>query len=140
MQREIPEYVNIEASKMAKSLNIQTVLDVGGEDTPLSMELIKNLDIISPNETELERITGKMASFEDDKELLGVLEELRKNSGNPKLKFLLKLGSKGSRFVDEDNKIYSRGAMKFDDLPIVDTTGAGKKGLLHYYLLTTLIR
>jgi pyridoxal/pyridoxine/pyridoxamine kinase len=29
---------------------------MGGRDDPLSEELIKNIDIISPNETELERI------------------------------------------------------------------------------------
>jgi len=126
MQREIPEYVNLAAAKIAKSLNIQIVLDVGGEDTPISMELISLLDIISPNETELERITGQKASFEDNKQLLEIIADLRNKSNNQKLKFLLKIGSKGSKYVDENNKITSQSAFKFDDLPIVDTTGAGK--------------
>ena len=126
MQREIPEFVNLAAAKMAKSLNIFTVLDVGGEDTPISNELISYLDIISPNETELERITGKKASFEDNKQILEIITDLRKKSNNPNLRFLLKLGSKGSKYVDEKNNIVSRKALKFDDLPIVDTTGAGR--------------
>lgn len=132
MQREIPEFVNIEASKIAKSLNILAVLDVGGEDSEISMDLVSNLDIISPNETELERITGKKASFEKDEEIIHTIEDFRKNSKNPKLKFLLKLGSKGSKFIDENNKIYNQKAFKFDDLPIVDTTGAGNNHFITY--------
>lgn len=125
MQREIPEFVNIQAAKKAKIKNIPVVLDVGGEDSPISLDLLSLLDIISPNETELERITGKKASFENDKEVIDVINDLRVKSNNPNLKFLLKLGSKGSRFINETNKIYSQKALHFDDLPIIDTTGAG---------------
>jgi ribokinase len=126
MQREIPEKINIQASKISKDLNIPIVLDVGGEDSPISNDLISMLDIISPNETELERMTGKKASFENDDEIKAIINHLREESKNQKLKFLLKLGSKGSKFVDENNNIYTQKAYKFDDLPIVDTTGAGK--------------
>jgi ribokinase len=38
---------------------------------------------------------------------------------------LLKLGSKGSLFVDKDNKVLNQSAFHFDELKIVDTTGAG---------------
>lgn len=38
---------------------------------------------------------------------------------------LLKLGSSGSVFIDENNQIYKQKTFKFDDMPILDTTGAG---------------
>lgn len=51
LQREIPEWVNESLSESAKFV----VLDVGGDsNNPISEALIKNLDIISPNETELQ--------------------------------------------------------------------------------------
>jgi len=34
------------------------ILDVGGRDEPLSEELLNLVDILSPNETELERVIG----------------------------------------------------------------------------------
>ena len=50
LQREIPEWVNETLSESAKFV----VLDVGGDSThPISEALLKNVDIISPNETEL---------------------------------------------------------------------------------------
>ena len=33
---------------------------MGGRDDPFSEELIKNVDIISPNETELERVISSV--------------------------------------------------------------------------------
>jgi len=58
MQREIPESINIAACQIAKQegRNITTVLDVGGMDTKISEELLKHINIISPNETELDRL------------------------------------------------------------------------------------
>jgi len=53
LQREIPEYVNLQAAQIAKKAGTQVILDMGGADAPLSEELINCCDIISPNETEL---------------------------------------------------------------------------------------
>ncbi len=50
LQREIPEYVNVIAARVAKEAGTMVILDMGGRDEPLSEELIKNVDIISPNE------------------------------------------------------------------------------------------
>jgi ribokinase len=97
---------------------------MGGEDRPID-KLLGQIDIISPNRTELKRILNREVNVEDDKEIIKALEEMRDKSANKKLCLLLKLGSKGCLFVDVDNKIYKQRAMNFDDLPIVDTTGAG---------------
>lgn len=126
MQREVPEEINIAACKIARKHNVLTVLDVGGVDQPITDELLSLLDIISPNKTELKRITGKEVDLSNESELINVIEELRKKSNNKNLEILLKLGSKGAAHLDKDNKIYHQGAFHFDDLPILDTTGAGK--------------
>lgn len=50
MQREIPEYVNVIAAKIAREAGTLVILDMGGRDELLSHELIHYIDIISPNE------------------------------------------------------------------------------------------
>ena len=86
MQREIPEQINVAASKVAKNAkqNITIVLDIGGMDTKLSDDLLKNIDIISPNETELDRLitsitkkeTCEIESLKNDK-IQALLNELK---------------------------------------------------------------
>jgi ribokinase len=126
MQREVPEEINIAACNLAKKYNVLTVLDVGGVDKPITDELLSLLDIISPNKTELKRISGREVNLENEKELIQVIKELRKKSNNKNLEILLKLGSKGSVFIDKENQIYHQNAFHFNDMPILDTTGAGK--------------
>lgn len=50
LQREIPEYVNVIAAKIAREAGTLVILDMGGRDELLSPELIHYIDIISPNE------------------------------------------------------------------------------------------
>ena len=104
---------------------MKVILDMGGADTPLSIELLGLLDIISPNKTELKRILNKEINTEDTEELLNAVKEMRSISNNPDLALLLKRGSHGCLFVDKDLKIFTQPAFHFTDIPIVDTTGAG---------------
>jgi hypothetical protein len=55
MQREIPEWVNIELARHAKYL----VLDCGGSIDSISDELLQYCKIVSPNETERECLIGR---------------------------------------------------------------------------------
>lgn len=41
-----------------KKAGVPVILDVGGMDTPIPDELFDSIDILSPNETELSRLTG----------------------------------------------------------------------------------
>jgi len=41
-----------------KKAGVPVILDVGGMDTPIPNELLDSIDILSPNETELSRLTG----------------------------------------------------------------------------------
>lgn len=42
----------------ARSAGVQVILDVGGVDAPIPQELLNFVDILSPNESELGRLTG----------------------------------------------------------------------------------
>jgi len=104
---------------------VNVILDMGGADAPLSRELLSLVKIISPNETEFKRILNRDVDYNDDSKLILAVEEIRTMSDNNELCLLLKLGSKGSLFVDETNYIHKQTAFCFEDMPIVDTTGAG---------------
>ena len=68
LQREIPEFVNVIAARIAREAGTKVILDVGGRDEPLTHELLQYLDILSPNETELERVIGKKANSKEEVE------------------------------------------------------------------------
>ena len=65
-QREIPEFVNEAVITAAKKLNLTVVQDVGGEDRPIDNGLLKMIDYLCPNESELERLTGMPTSNEEE--------------------------------------------------------------------------
>jgi ribokinase len=70
LQREIPEFVNVLAAKVAKEAGTMVILDVGGRDEPITTELLRYIDILSPNETELIRVLGKKPTEEEhDREI-----------------------------------------------------------------------
>ncbi|KAG0628596.1 hypothetical protein M758_1G038500 [Ceratodon purpureus] len=58
LQREVPDSVNLEAAKIARSANVPVVLDAGGADTPIAQELLKCVAVLRVNEAELARLTG----------------------------------------------------------------------------------
>lgn len=58
LQREIPEEVNVHVAGIAAAAGVPVLLDCGGVEGPISSELLKNISILSPNETELARLTG----------------------------------------------------------------------------------
>ena len=66
LQREVPQEMNVLAAKYARANNCKVLLDMGGADTPLDRELMENVDIISPNSTEFNRVVPDSdGSFED---------------------------------------------------------------------------
>lgn len=118
LQREIPESVNLIFAKLASSARVPVILDAGGADSPLGGDVLANISILSPNETELERLTGMPTKTE--KECIKAAESLVHQGVN---KVLVKLGAKGSLLVDIYGNVLKQKAEKV--LEIVDTTGAG---------------
>lgn len=82
-----------------------TVLDCGGKAERLQHHFLENLTIVSPNETELERILGEELNMDADsnvEEFLTKVIHEKVFSKYPYLTVLLKLGSKGSMLVTKD--------------------------------------
>ena len=118
LQREIPETVNVIFAKLAASAKIPVVLDAGGADRPLASDLLTNISILSPNETELQRLTGLPTRSE--KQCIAAAEALVHQGVN---KVLVKMGAKGSLLVDIYGNVVRQKAAPV--LHVEDTTGAG---------------
>lgn len=127
LQREVSDSVNMKLAEYAREKGIKVILDVGGQDIRLEKEFLKNVDIISPNETELLRIIKHGVEFDlfSDESVISVCNSIRDDSGNKDLEFLIKLGSKGSLFLTKENKIIRQSAINVSSYKIIDTTGAG---------------
>ncbi|XP_051124823.1 ribokinase [Andrographis paniculata] len=118
LQREIPDFVNIQVARVARSAGVPVILDAGGFDAPIPPELLSNIDIFSPNETELSRLTNMQTeTFEQISQAVGKCHKMGVK------KVLVKLGSKGSALFTE-----GKDPIKQDVISarrVVDTTGAG---------------
>jgi len=114
LQREIPDQINLEAAKVAKSNGKIVVMDCGGRESPIPEELLNNIDIISPNATELENLTG---IYSDPEAAAKKLQSL----GVPHI--VLKLGEKGAVYIGE--RTLEQKGFKDPSKEILDTTGAG---------------
>lgn len=118
LQREIPDSVNIQVAKAARSAGVPVILDAGGVDAPIPAELLKYVDILSPNETELARLTGmRTESFEQISQAVVKCHE----SGVKQV--LVKLGAKGSALFCEGEGPIRQPIIAA--AKVVDTTGAG---------------
>lgn len=118
LQREIPDAVNFEVAKIAKSANVPVILDVGGADTPIPEDLLQCVTVLSPNETELARLTGGTVDTLED-----AVKAARQCQKMGAKQVLIKLGSRGSALLTEDGSTLTQPAIL---APIVlDTTGAG---------------
>ena len=91
LQRELPEAVNTRFARAAREAGVPVLLDAGGEEGKLSPELLECLTLLSPNETELARMTGMATGTRA--EVAAAARELRKQGG---CDVLVKLGAKGS--------------------------------------------
>ncbi|GLT57843.1 hypothetical protein SLA2020_307870 [Shorea laevis] len=118
LQREIPDSVNIQVAKAARSAGVPVILDAGGMDAPIPQELLDFVDILSPNETELGRLTGMPTeSFEQISQAVAKCHKLGVKQ------VLVKLGEKGSALLVEGEKPIIQPIVRAER--VLDTTGAG---------------
>lgn len=119
LQREVPEQVNIDVAKLAKEAGVPVFLDAGGVEGPIAPELLSCLSVLSPNETELARLTGLPTDSEAQ-----VQEAAEKLMTQGVSAVLVKLGSEGSLLLPGPGAPPIRQhAIKAP--VVVDTTGAG---------------
>lgn len=117
LQREIPEDINLEAAHIAHAAGVPVILDAGGSDEPLSKELMPLITVLSPNETELARLTGMPTTTNEQ-----VAAAARRLQDLGIGSVLVKLGNRGAMLVPKTGKLIVHGVFK---VKVVDTTGAG---------------
>jgi len=116
MQLEIPVDVVTYVAKMAKSKNKLVVLDPAPASNNVSDELFENVDIIKPNETEIQILSGLDIKNNDD------FIKAAKILIDKGVKYIIvSLGENGSLLVTKE-KIEKFDTIKVD---VVDTTAAG---------------
>lgn len=94
LQREIPDSVNLQVAQMCRQAGVDVILDAGGAEGPMSAELLSCLSILSPNETELSRMTEMAITSPAD--VLAACKLLQQQGASD---VLVKLGSRGSVLV-----------------------------------------
>jgi ribokinase len=115
-QLEIPIEVVTYVAKLAKSKNKLVILDPAPAPKELPLELLQNVDILKPNEIELQALTGIETSSEDQ-----IVSAARSIIERGIKKVVVTVGSKGTILVSEkDFKVFP--ARKVE---AVDTTAAG---------------
>ena len=114
LQLEIPLETVEAALDLARRCGTRSILDAGPAQK-VSKALLAKADIVSPNETEAEAMTGiPVTTIENAREAAQALLEMGA------LEVVIKLGAKGSLYVGQD-EIHTR---PFPVAP-VDTTAAG---------------
>ncbi|KAE9585114.1 putative ribokinase [Lupinus albus] len=118
LQREIPDSVNIQVAKAARSAGVPVIMDAGGMDAAIPQELLNFVDILSPNETELGNLTGMPTeSFEEITQATVKCHKLGVKQ------VLVKFGAKGSALFIEGEEPIQQPAIPAKT--VLDTTGAG---------------
>jgi len=118
LQMEVPQYVNEVVAEVAVEFGIDVFQDVGGEERDISSEHLKRCSYISPNLTELKRLTKMECNSEE--QIIDAAKELqRRGSSN----ILVTLGSEGSLLLLKDGEVIRQPAMVIDR--VVDETGCG---------------
>ena len=114
-QLEVPIETTLEAFRIAKAAGVTTILNPAPAAS-LPDELLRLSDIIAPNETETEILTGLSVTSLQDAERAGraLLERGAK-------RVILTLGERGAVLIDESNVEYVAPIQ----VKAVDPTGAG---------------
>lgn len=114
-QLEIPLDTVKEGLRIAKELDKVTILNPAPA-MELDDEIIKNIDILIPNEHELERISKVKVT--DEESIIKASKVLLRKGIN---KIIVTLGSKGAFYIDNDGNEF----FEAYDVKVVDTTAAG---------------
>ncbi len=117
LQREIPEPVNVAVAAVAHAAGVPVVLDAGGAEGPLPAALLAQLTVLSPNETELARLTNMPTN--DTAQVVAAARALQAQGVGT---VLVKLGARGALVVDRDGSVITQAIFP---VSVIDTTGAG---------------
>lgn len=121
LQREVPEKVNLLVASYCKNKGATVVQDVGGEDRPISSDMLQLCDYIMPNESELQRLVHSLGESTTNSENIVDMAKLLQKHGARNV--LVTQGSRGSTLVCESGDVIHQAACSV--LRVVDETGAG---------------
>lgn len=93
---------------------------MGGEDRPISDALLRQLDYVAPNESELARLTGLPVGSEEA--ALAAAQRLRARGARA---VLLTLGPRGALLLRPDGSVLRQAALEPPGGKVVDATAAG---------------
>jgi len=147
LQCEVPNFVNVRLAMAAHKVNIPVIVDVGGEDRPMSRDLLECCDYLIPNETELERLARSFQQEDNVQSSIHqdvMLEQIQSQIGssldlssiiksvvtlqrNGASNVLVTLGSKGSILFKKEPRsiLYQPACSLPSGMTVVDETGAG---------------
>ena len=91
LQRELTDDTNAKFAEVARSNGVPVLLDAGGAEGAVSTSLLECVTLLSPNETELARLSDMPTSTGE--EVAAAARELMRRGG---CDVLVKLGAKGS--------------------------------------------
>jgi len=114
MQLEIPLETVVYAAKTAKKLGKMVILDPAPARTDLPEELLRNVDIIKPNEHEVVAILGRTTLSQEE-----AVRQLKEKGASA---VLVTMGADGSCYYGAGSETIRADAIAVD---AVDTTGAG---------------
>lgn len=120
LQREVPEDVNLAVAEAAVAAGVPVLLDVGGEDRPITDKMLRLVDYLAPNESELQRLTG-MPTSNEEQVIAAATSLIKRGARN----VLITLAERGSLLVKSDGTVVRQEALPVPGGTIVDGTAAG---------------
>ena len=120
LQCEIPERINEVVSAAAAENGTPVILDVGGEDRPISDSLLKLVTYLSLNLSELQRLTGLQTNSEES--IIAAAKNLQSRGAQ---NVLITRGEEGSLLLCSDGKLIKQGCCAVPGGKVVDATAAG---------------
>ena len=120
LQREVPEEVNLAIAEAAVAAGVPVLLDIGGEDRPITDKMLRLVDYLCPNESELQRLT-EMPTATEEQVITAAKTLIKRGSRN----VLVTLAERGSLLVQQNGTTVRQEALAVPGGTIVDGTAAG---------------
>ena len=118
LQMEIPQRINEIIAAAAYKYGIPVIQDIGGAESEISQAHYQHCTFISPNLSELERLSKLPVTTEA--EIIAAAKSLQKKGAR---NVLVTLGSNGSLLLTERGQLIKQARCHVDN--VVDETGAG---------------
>lgn len=118
LQLETPMETVIAAARAAKSHGARVILDPAPAPQRLSLELLRNVDILTPNETEAAQLVGTPAKTLSPQQARNIGKQLQ--SSGPRT-VIMKLGAQGCLLIEGESVTEIAAPV----VQAVDTTAAG---------------